>query len=145
MAVMKWTLANDLGLSGTNQFTIFAVTDPTVEATYRSILGSGTGSGFNYEINNLNKQLVEIRASTDILTGTTTLDDGLPKLTAATRDGSNNYNAYLYGAVDGTGSNAFSYASGNMYLGSVNNAYLFDGKMAEVIVYSSALSSSDSQ
>ena len=121
----------------------FAVTDPTVEATHRSILGSGIGSGFNYEINNLNRQLVEVRASTDILTGTATLDDGLPKLIAVSRDGANNYNAYLYGAADGTGSNAFSYASGNMYLGSVNNVYFFDGKMAEVIVYNSVLSAAD--
>ncbi|RLT37902.1 MAG: hypothetical protein DWI57_12995, partial [Chloroflexi bacterium] len=143
-----FTFASDLGIVGTNDFTLFSVQKAATPGN--TILGPNTIShlpGPYYQYASSFEMLNVHAGITLINRGAINVDDGKAHLSGAQR-ASNNFYVYHAGEVDaGPTNNTTSFASVGMALGAAYNATTqrFDGDMAEVIVYNRALSNAERQ
>ena len=123
---------------GTANYTVFAVAKPTVTTGSGAIMGSNTASTFDWSTEPDN-QVVRLRNSTAYATGTAVLNGGTPQVLRTMRDGSA-FSNFQDGLADGTGSNAISFATpASEFIGSIGSANYFKGDLAEIAIYTSAL------
>jgi hypothetical protein len=137
----RMDFTSDLGLNGTNLFSIMAVFRLESDTGIDTILGSDAAvpTEFSYYIwNGDNKLFVDARGIGQLSTNSTFTADQIA-MTALTRAGSNTFSHYVTGALDSSGaiggSFSGSFNTGNIDLGD-RGGVPFDGEMAEIIIYS---------
>ena len=124
--------------TGTNNYTIFAVAKPTATTGISTLIGADAASSFDWATEPDN-QRTAIRNSTAYATGTAVLNGGKPQLLRTMRSGTA-FSQFQDALADGTGTNAISFATPtNQFIGSISSANYFKGDLAEIAIYTSAL------
>lgn len=146
--VVRFASASSKFLNLTTPFsnsalTFFAVIKATGFADASPILSGDTGA-FEYRYSSTRVQELIKSFVLNIGASSTALSTSAFSLIDASYS-SPNYAFRLNGAADGSGSNAQTPASPIKYLGNDNNAKYFDGDIAEIIVFDSALSTVNKQ
>ncbi|XZF16521.1 LamG-like jellyroll fold domain-containing protein [Chitinophagaceae bacterium MMS25-I14] len=138
----------NLGISGTNNFTVFSVTRRETSGTADAMLSQQgiTTNNFlsfftaanNYGVGATN---VATAASSSVY-GTV----NIPYMAATTRSG-NNFSLYVDGNADGGGTATWSFPATAMRLGNraTSADVAFDGDIDELVVYNRALTSTEMQ
>ena len=138
----QMNIANSLGLSGTGAYTVFSVFNNTATTGNRTLIGGNVANSFTYDLEPDNQRTSQ-RGGTAYISGTATLNSGIPQVTTTTRSG-NNFLQFANGAADGIATNAGSFdAPASLYVGSGNGQNYYQGDLAELIAYSGSLSATE--
>ncbi len=132
--------ASRLGITGTNPFTMIALTK---QSAFGRIFGPLATSSGSYEMNVGTVNAVNAGV-VNIAVNNTTVTDNIPHIQTTSRS-ANTFSAIVDAGTAITGSNTVSFTGTENYdLGSsYNNAPYFSGSFGEFILYSSALSATD--
>ena len=141
-------IAGNLGLNGTNNFTVFSVGKRESVGTADAFLGQQgiVNNNFLTYYRAANNYAVE---STGVGTISSTGIYSAPnilRLHATTRSG-NNFSLFTNGAADGTGTGAYNFTTNNLRIGNrdVSSDAAFDGDISEIIVYNRQLNPTELQ
>jgi hypothetical protein len=140
--------ADPLGIAGTNPFTVFSV-HKTSASKGSAIVGPEAtdywaGIYYQYGTDNTGK-MVNAQAGVSIIQrGNVVINDGIPHLSMVMRD-STNIGLYHAGLIDWEKAYANSFAGKNKAIGSAYTGQRFLGDIAEVIIYTTALSAAERQ
>lgn len=146
----QYRIGSNIGIVGTNDFTIFSVQAVDGGNTVNAIIGptpNHTPGVTRYEYG-IQGAARHIRAgTTNIQVGATSVNDGIPHLSGGNRMGGA-FSIFHAGALDvGPMSSTLVFEGVDKSIGGAFNTsnQFFDGEMAEVVVYDRALSSVERQ
>lgn len=139
-------IASNLGINGTNNFTVLSVSTREAVGSNRAILsqqGNITNNFISY-FASTNKYALGNTPSGIISSTGTYATANIPYLNATTRSG-NTFSLYTNGGADGSGTGAFTFTNNNLRIGNraASADLAFDGSINEVIVYNRQLTATE--
>lgn len=139
-------ISHNLGLTGTNNFSVFSVSTRNTVGTDDALLAQQNNptNGFASYISSVNKYTIgSSTVGVQNTTGTYSTA-GIPYLNATTRTG-NAFSLYTNGGADGGGTAAYNFPTTNMRVGGRQTSadMAFAGNINELAVYNRALSASE--
>lgn len=141
-------IANNLGITGTNPFTVVGVGKRETVGTRDGLLlqQNSVANNFMYYWETDNKLAIGLSSGGSTLSTNAYSTPNIPYLTSATRSG-NTFGFYINGASNGSNTAAFSFTTANMRIGNraTSADAAFDGPISEVIAYNRALNSTELQ
>lgn len=126
--------------------TVFAVVKPANVANYMTIRGSDIDNGLQFRLDNTGKMQMVAENIALVGTATTTLSTTLFQVATISFTSGASYNFYLNGTADGgttTGVSIGASATTSIARNLPGGGESFNGDIAEIIVYSSVLSTGD--
>ena len=139
-------IPHNLGINGTQAFTVLSVTKRESVGTVDLILGqqSSATNTFSYFLNGAGKTAVGPVNVSNITTTGSPATANTPYLSAITRSG-NLFNLYSNGAADGSGTQPYTFLNINQRIGWRGGSTVdwFDGNISEIIVYNRALNAAE--